>query len=147
MRLRHLIAVAAVAVSGLATATDAFASELVDRNASDIRLAVNSQGQALLTYRARGRVRHVLAWGAVNAIAPTRSRRQVEFRLDYSGGWGAFRRQVWRGFENQCAPYDGPQLHWLVTACTAPDGSHWAVQSWQRMLPNYGLRPTRKQSV
>jgi len=25
-----------------------------------------------------------------------------------------------------------------VIACTHPDGSHWALQSWQRMLPNYG---------
>jgi hypothetical protein len=34
-----------------------------------------------------------------------------------------------------------------VTACKAPDGSYWAVQRWQRMLPNYGLRPTRKQTA
>jgi hypothetical protein len=30
-----------------------------------------------------------------------------------------------------------------VAACTATDGSHWAVQSWQRPLPNYGLKPTK----
>jgi hypothetical protein len=36
---------------------------------------------------------------------------------------------------------------WLVTACTAPDGSHWAVQSWQRMLPNFGLDANPAQAV
>jgi hypothetical protein len=34
-----------------------------------------------------------------------------------------------------------------VTACKAPDGTYWAVQAWQRMLPNYGLNATPKQAV
>jgi hypothetical protein len=34
-----------------------------------------------------------------------------------------------------------------VTACTAPDGSHWALQSWQRALPVYGAAPTAKQAA
>jgi hypothetical protein len=71
----------------------------------------------------------------------------VKFRLDYSGGWGTRRQHVWRTFQNACRPYDGPRLQWLVTACKAPDGSYWAVQSWQRMLPNYGLNPTPQQAV
>jgi hypothetical protein len=29
-----------------------------------------------------------------------------------------------------------------VTGCLAPDGTYWAVQSWQRMLPNFGLLDT-----
>lgn len=37
-----------------------------------------------------------------------------------------------------CRPYAGPPLPLLVAACTAPDGSFWALQSWQRLLPNYG---------
>jgi hypothetical protein len=123
------------------------ASELIDRNASGVRLAVNPSGQALLTYRTRGKTRRVLAWGAVNAIEPTTTRRQVEFRLDYAGGWGAFRKDVWRGFENACRPYDGPPLGWLLTACKAPDGSYWAVQRWQRALPNYGTAPTPQQAA
>jgi hypothetical protein len=139
--LAVLLTVAA-AVPGVASA-----SELIDRNASNIKLAVNPKGQALVTYRARGRIRRVLAWGAINALAPTTARRQVSFRLDYSGGWGAYRRQVWRGFQNGCTAYDGPPLKWLVTACKAPDGSYWALQAWQRMLPNYGLEPNRSQSV
>ncbi len=134
-------------LAALAAPAVAQGSELIDRNARAVDLAVNADGQALLTYRARGRVRRVLAWGAVNAIAPTRDRSQVKFRLDYSGGWGTYRRQVWKGFRNSCAPYDGPQLKWFVTGCKAADGSYWAIQSWQRMLPNYGLKPTAKQAV
>ncbi len=35
-------------------------------------------------------------------------------------------------------------LPWLVTACRAPDGSFWALQRWQRMLPNLGLDPWKR---
>ena len=42
-------------------------------------------------------------------------------------------------FHGGCGRYDGPALAWKVVACKAPDGSYWAVQSWQRKLPNYGL--------
>src|SRR5581483_6216235 len=101
----------------------------------------------LVTYSVRGVRRHVLAWGAENAIAPTRSRPQVRFRLDYSGGWGRYRRAYWRTFTDTCEPYDGPKLAWLVTACTAQDGSTWALQAWQRMLPDYGLKPSPTQSM
>jgi hypothetical protein len=143
----RLLAILACSVAMLVAPAAAAASELIDRDAKGVRLAVNRSGQALLTYRAAGKTRRVLAWGAVNAIAPTTSRPQIAFRLDYSGGWGTFRRDVWRGFRNACRPYDGPALAWLVTACKAPDGSYWAVQSWQRMLPNYGLTPSSKQAV
>jgi hypothetical protein len=143
----RLLAILACSIAMLVAPAAARASELIDRDARGTRLAVNPSGQALLTYRAAGKTRRVLAWGAVNAIAPTTSRPQIAFRLDYSGGWGTFRRDVWRGFRNACRPYDGPALAWLVTACKAPDGSYWAVQSWQRMLPNYGLIPGPKQAV
>jgi hypothetical protein len=46
-----------------------------------------------------------------------------------------------------CPNYTGPQLAWMVAACTAPDGSYWAVQSWQRLLPDYGLTPTPTQAA
>ena len=122
-------------------------SELIDRNAKNVRLSVNASGKALLVYSKGSQTRRVLVWGAINAINPTRERPQVSFRLDYSGGWGAHRRAVWKAFRNTCRSYTGPPLRWLVTACTARDGSHWAVQSWQRMLPNYGLDPTPRQAV
>ena len=136
--------IATVAFAAPATAS---ASEILDRNASNVTLKVASNGQALVSYNARGKRWNVLAWGAVNAIHPTPSRRQVEFRLDYSGGYGTYKRDVWKTFKNTCRPYDGPELQWFVTGCTASDGSHWALQAWQRMLPNYGLNATAKQAV
>jgi hypothetical protein len=143
----RLLAALAFSVVALVAPASAAASELIDRDAKGVKLAVNRAGQALLTYRAAGKTRRVLAWGAANAIAPTPSRRQIAFRLDFAGGWGTYRRNVWRGFRDGCRPYDGPALEWLVTACKAADGSYWAVQSWQRMLPNYGLTASREQAV
>ena len=141
---RNLVLAAVCAVGVLPGS--AAASELIDRNATGVRLAVNDNGEALVTYSASGKLHRVLAWGAVNAIAPTTARAQVKFRLDYSGGWGARRTAVWKAFGNECRPYSGPRLQWLVAACTAPDGSHWALQSWQRALPNYGVAPTATQA-
>jgi hypothetical protein len=123
------------------------ASNLIDRDASDVTLAVNAGAQALLTYRAHGRLRHVLAWGAIGARDPRRGRRQNAFRLDYRGGRHRVGRSNSRAFGNVCGPYRGPELAWLVAACTAPDGSHWAVQSWQRALPPYGAVPTELQAA
>jgi hypothetical protein len=123
------------------------ASELIDRNATGVKLAVNAKGEALLTYSAAGKVKHVLAAGAVNAIAPTQSRKQVEFKLDYAGGWGKYRSEYWKTFGAKCGAYNGPKLQWFVKGCKAPDGSYWAVQSWQRMLPNYGLAPNATSGV
>jgi hypothetical protein len=145
--MRRLHVLACVASAFLALVPAAQASELIDRNASRTTLAVSHDGKALITYRAQGKLHRVLAWGAINALAPTRSRSQVKFKLDYSGGWGTFRKPIWKTFKNSCQAYDGPELRWLLTACRAPDGSYWALQSWQRMLPNYGLEPTTKQAV
>jgi len=123
------------------------ASELIDRNAGGSKLQVNAGGQALVSYTARGKRWNVLAWGAVNALPSTPGKRQLEFKIDYSGGWGTYKKDVWKTFRNACRPYTGPKLAWHVASCTAPDGGHWALQSWQRMLPNYGLAPTAKQAV
>ena len=119
----------------------ALASGLLDRNATQIRLAVDGRGQALVSYRAAGRMRHVLVFGAVNALAPSESIAQVRFTIDYTGGIETRHRNVWRRFRNRCRPYRGPALAWLVAACTAPDGSNWALQSWQKMLPHRGFEP------
>ena len=174
----------------LVAASPAAASTIIDRNATGITLQVDNKGQALVGYRASGKAAHVLAWGSINAIAPTRSRTQTNFQLDYSGGYqknyvanpGAkaalaklrtLQDQMAKAtaagnnparyalapqiaapyksiaklradatkFSNSCRPYDGPALPWLVTACKAPDGTYWALQSWQRMLPNLGENP------
>ena len=150
-RPSHFIALLSVAAACAATgvlAGPAAASEMLDRNATGVSLAVNRDKQALVTYRARGRVRHVLVWGAVDGRTPNPSIKQVEFKIDYSGGWGTYRRLVWKNFRNACQPYDGPRLAFLVTACKAPDGSYWALQSWQRMLPALGFTPwLRKHSA
>jgi hypothetical protein len=125
----------------------ASASQLIDRNATGIKLAVNGQGEALLTYTAAGKLKHVLAWGAVNAVPPASSGKQVELSLDYSGGYGKYSRPYWQSFGSSCPKYTGPTLAWFVIACTAPDGSFWAVQAWQRALPDYGVAPTPTQAV
>ena len=140
---RGLIAGGAAAVVA-AFVSSAHASQLVDRNATHVTLRVNAAGEALIVYQVKGRVRRVLAWGGVNAIAPTRTRPRVAFKLDYSGGYGKYHRDYWRTFEGSCGSYDGPPLAWQVAACKAPDGSYWALQAWQRMLPNYGADPARR---
>jgi hypothetical protein len=93
----------------------------------------------MVSYRAHGRSWDVLAWGAINALHPNKVRKQVQFKLDRAGGWGTFGKKL--KFENACRPYDGPPLVHVVTACKAPDGSYWALQRWQRALPNLGFLP------
>jgi len=143
LRGRRIVACCApIAVAAL-FAAPADASQQIDRNARNVKLAVNRQGTALLTYtNVYGKRRHVLVWGAINSRHPNRRVRQVRFRVDYSGGWGTYRRDVWKTFKDACQPYDGPApLAWLVTACKAPDGTYWAVQAWQVQLPDLGFTP------
>jgi hypothetical protein len=118
------------------------ASQLIDRNPTDVHLATNSRGEALVTYRAEGTLKHVLAWGGLNALAPTRSHAQIGFELDYAGGYGKYHSDYWATFAGGCRSYTGPPLAWLVTACTAADGSFWALQAWRRGLPNFGVAAT-----
>ena len=134
---------ACAALCALGLASPAAASQLIARNATHIHLAVDSHGKALITFRSGRRVRHLLAWGAINARPrpPRPGVPQVKFQLDYSGGRARFHRLVWKHFRNRCAPYDGPELPWLVTACKAPDGSYWALQTWQMALPDLGFAP------
>jgi hypothetical protein len=112
-------------------------SELVGKNATAVSLRVDAQGRAQVSFRSGGAAQSVVAWGAVNARAPSAGQAQVAFQVANGGGVGA----------NACGHYKGPPLPWLVTACTAPDGTHWALQSWQRNLPNYGVAPSDEQAV
>lgn len=112
------------------SAAPASGSAIVGRNVTSPRLAIDRRGRAHISYIASGRRETLVAWGALNARAPGSGRPQVKFRFRYSRG-GVGRRGV-------CLPYDGPPLAWLVKACKAPDGSYWALQSWQRLRPNYG---------
>jgi hypothetical protein len=129
-----LFAVTAALVASVA----ATASETIDANASAVVLAVNGKGEALVTYSAGGRQKRLLAWGADGANPPVRGGKQVAFSLDYSGGYGKYHTTYWKTFGHACGAYDGPPVAWFVAACKAPDGSYWALQSWQRRLPNYG---------
>ena len=134
MRRRAAIAAIVLAVAAALGAAPAGASTLVDREpVGPITLKVDRNGVALITYSAKGRVHHVLAWGAVDM---SRGR----LRLDFSGGWGS-KVADWRTLRNTCGryrggPFAGIQL--AVRLCTAPDGSHWAIQVWRRIIPNYG---------
>ena len=78
---------------------------------SFLSLKVNDHGEALVTYRtAKGVLRHVYVWGAINANAPDPNDPQVHFTYDYSGGLKRSGRQTWRTFADRCRPYDGPRL-------------------------------------
>jgi hypothetical protein len=115
---------------------------LSDKNVTNVSLAVNAKGEALITYtREHGPVRHVLVWGAVNANSPSETAPQAHFHYDYAGGWGKYRKLYWKTFKNACRPYEGPALVLVVAACKAPDGSYWALQSWQQNLPLLGFAP------
>ena len=181
-----MVVLVALVVAATGQAGAAFASQLIDRNASGVSLQLNDKGEALLTYLAGGVVRHVLAWGAVNASPPTAGARQVEFRLDYTGGYEKYFKDsspaqllaakyakikgqpgyltspvvrdlqhlqqtaddYWQtAFQGGCGSYDGPEIAWAVVVCQAPDGSYWAVQQWQRELPDYGVAPTAPESA
>lgn len=147
MRTRALLFVAVALIASI-VAAPAGASQLIDRNATNVSLKIDADGVALLSYKIAGVTRNVVARGAVNAIAPTTARPQVKFELDYSGGYKFFRKSDFpKVFEGTCGKYDGPDLEWLIAACKAPDGSYWAAQSWQRQLPNVGLTPKPEQAV
>ncbi len=122
---------ACVCATALAPAA-ALGSELIGRSATNVRLQVDAQGHALVSFRSGGSARTVVAWGAVDAREPSRTQPQVAFSLTVGGEIGP----------NVCRTYSGPPLAWRIAACTAPDGTHWAVQAWQRTLPNYGAPPS-----
>jgi hypothetical protein len=126
-RLRRGVILLTVLFGAAVAVAPAFGSAIIGRNVARPTLSVDRQGRAHVSYSIGGRRTTLAAWGAINARKPNRRVHQVEFHIRYGeGGRGA------------CLPYDGPTLAWLVKACKAPDGSYWALQSWQRLKPNYG---------
>jgi hypothetical protein len=119
----------------------ASAAQLIDRNASNVRIATNAKGEALLTYTKGGATKHILVWGAINALPPSAGGHQVKFKLDYSGGWGKYHTLYWKTMKGGCGRYDGPALPNVVAACKAADGSYWAAQEWPQPLPDLGFTP------
>src|SRR5512132_2233823 len=141
MRRLTLSLLLALLMIALAAPAEAGASALIARSATKVTLKVNAKNRAVLSYTAKGVRRHVLVWGAINAKAPDpqHPNSQVKFRIDYSGGSGsAFGSGYWRRVKNACAPWHGSGLKWVIVSCTMPDGSHWAVQRWKRLMPNGG---------
>ena len=129
-------------------APTALASEIVsDKNVRNPTLKVSKRGHALVQYtREDGKRRNVVFWNAVNAVANSDvGRPQVKLKIDYAGGWGAFRKaNYWKTFRNACKRYDGPTLFGFVAGCKAPDGSYWALQSWVRLEAMRGFAPFKK---
>jgi hypothetical protein len=130
-----------VALAALVLAGTANAAQLIDRNASQVKLSISTKSEALLTYNKAGAVKHVLVWGAINAAPPVKGQTQVKFKLDYAGGYGKYHTAYWKTFKGSCGRYDGPALPNLVVACTSFDGSYWAVQQWPQPLPDLGFTP------
>lgn len=130
--MRRLALLVALAAS-IATVAPASASELVDRNAKNVRLRVDKNDVALVEYSTKKRkAHHVLYWGGMNWSLTFAGH-------DRSGGWKS-KKADWKKFKNTCGPYTGPALRNVIEACTQPDGTHWALQSWQRLKRNYGGR-------
>jgi hypothetical protein len=107
---------------------------------------VNASGKALLTYKVNAVTKRTLVNGAVNALPPSQTTPQVKFDMRPLGPRGKDKK-VWSTFKNKCKPYDGPALAFVVVACKAPDGSYWALQRWQRLLPNLGFAPWRPEQA
>jgi hypothetical protein len=151
LKAARLLGAALIVLAAVTGAQPAFGTHLVTRNPARPTLQVDAHGYALASYVERGQVKRILVWGAVNALPPTRGATQVAFKVDYSGGGIALKKpNYYRTIKNVCsaARYDGPALPYKLYACKAPDGSYWALQRWQRLLPNQGFRPWRpEQSV
>src|SRR5262249_29575084 len=149
-KLSGAAALLAVVAGAALPAASSASMILGDREASAPTIEAQGRGIALVEYTTKaGLHRHVLLRGAVNAVAnPTVGSRQEAFRVDYSGGWKSQHNpDYWRTFRDACAPYDGPALPFFVAGCKAPDGSYWALQSWQRNLPMRGFDPWTAQQT
>ena len=136
-RHRARIAVTLTAIVASFACGPASASELIARNATDVRLQADAQGRALISFRSEGQSRQLLAWGAIDARPSSQTVPQVAFKLQYGGSIGP----------NVCGAYEGPPLAWKIAACTTPNGEHWALQAWQRKLPNYGVAATGERAA
>ena len=136
--LRGVLRLAGALASGvclcLLAEQQAAASNKITTGATNVSLAVVDANTAVISYRAHGQSWSVTAAGGINARLPNRTVPQVGFQMKYSQSGGSAGR---------CGRYDGPPLAWLVAACKGANGDYWAVQAWQRNLPNYGAAPRR----
>jgi hypothetical protein len=119
MFILALLALGAVTVQAGAPQR-AEASFLLAQNGRPVLLQADRSGVAWVRYVRGGRTVSATLSGAVNATP--------RFRVRYT------QPQI----TNACGPYRGPRLPYQVLACSMPDGSHWMVQVWQRLKPNFG---------
>jgi hypothetical protein len=104
--LRLLLLLALTPAAVVAPAPGAAASDRVGLDAGRPALAVSVDGKtAVVSYRAHGRLRHILVSGAVNALPPSEAVPQVRFAIDWTGGWQTHRNGTWwRTVGNHCRP-------------------------------------------
>lgn len=112
------------------------ASRILDRNTRAETLRISGD-QADVTWRGGSATGRISLWGAVDARHPVDRNgdrkpdyQQVRFRKDYSG------RSMRGG--GTCGRYTGPELPYVVAACTAADGSWWTLQRFERLKANGG---------
>ena len=121
----------------------ASASQLIARDARDVTLRRQREGAR----RSSATPRRGSAGTCSRGARSTRSTRRPDRRAGRLParllGRLAARtaRRSPSGSATSAAATQGRSSPWFVTGCTMPDGSHWAVQSWQRGLPNLGLDP------
>ena len=113
----------------------------------DLSLKVAANGQALLTYNARGKRRTRPRLGRDQRAPADDGAPAGRVPLDYSGGWGTYHSARLEGLPNACRPYDGPDAAWLVTGVQGARRLLLGVQSWQKMLPNSASPPTPEQAA
>lgn len=148
MRLRLLLAPAALAAGMAFTAPAAHASQMIAQNAKYVSLRVGTlRGTqvALATYYAQGRVHHALLWGAINGSANPATGPEAKFHVNYSGGYGtAWGGNAWKTLQkerNLCtgAVPANQRVTLKVVECEVPGtGQYWALQQWRRLMPNMG---------
>ena len=66
----RLFATLALVLAALVSSGTAGAAQLIDRNATGVKITADAKGEGLLTYFAAGKLKHVLLWGATGAQVP-----------------------------------------------------------------------------
>jgi len=129
------------------------ASQMVARNAIKPTMKVGKIGStqiAVISYKVKKGKKvsqvNAMVWGAVDFRPYSKTKKQAAFKVNNAGGfkspWGS---GSYAKVKNQCVHNAAIQaaLPLCIYACTMPDGSHWAMQVWQRGLPNMGVKPTK----
>ena len=136
--------VVAALLAALVLVPAAAASQpLGDLNVTGLTLAVNTTWHALLSYRREdGRPRAMCSPGRDQR--PTAVAERAAGRVPASttpAGCAASAAAPPRGSSTAARPTTDRRSPFLVAACKAPDGTYWAVQAWQRLLPMRGFAP------